>query len=228
MNPTSFGGNVKVGQSILGPIEQRFIRWAVPRLPSWLRSYHLTLASIPISLGIILCSYLATLDTGWLWVVSGLIAAQWLTDSFDGALGRARKEGLIQWGYYMDHLLDYFFLASIVTGYMLLLPDHFKYLLFFVLVFFAGFLVNSYLALATTNKFRISYLGFGPTEIRLIFILINTLIFCFGKTYIGGTLPYILGFSFCGLIVIVYRTQKEIWIEDMERRREQERIDQKN
>ncbi len=214
---SSFGGDTKIGQSILGPYEQLFIRWAIPRLPPWLHSYHLVLSSIPISLAIILFSDFAKNNPLWLWAVSGLIVLQWITDSFDGALGRFRKEGLILWGYYMDHLLDYFFLAAILIGYMLLLPDHFKYLQFFVLTVFGGFMINSFLAMATTQEFRVSHLGVGPTEVRLVFILINSLIFFFGKTYLGGTLPYVLGLSFLGLVLIVYRTQRDLWEEDKRR-----------
>ncbi|MFZ2804331.1 MAG: CDP-alcohol phosphatidyltransferase family protein [Patescibacteria group bacterium] len=217
-SPQSFGGNAKVGQSVLGPVEQRFIRWGVSRLPSWLRSWHLTLASIPISLLIILCGYLTRHDVAWLWGVSVLIVVQWFTDSFDGALGRYRKEGLIQWGYYMDHLLDYFFLAAILMAYMLILPAHFIEIEFFVFVIFAGYMVTTYLAMATTQEFRISYLGIGPTEIRLIFILINTLLFFFGKTYLAFALPYLLAFSFFGLIVVIYRTQRDLWRADMKRK----------
>lgn len=213
--PSTFGGNKKIGTSILWSTEQRFIRFIVPKIPQWVHSYHLVLASVPISLSIILCSFLAKDNSSWLWIVSALIFIQWLTDSVDGALGRYRKEGLIIWGYYMDHLLDYFFLASIVTGYMLLLPDHYKYLQFFVLVIFAGFMVNSFLTMAATNEFRISHLGIGPTEIRCVFIIINTLIYFFGKTYMGGALPYILILSFIGLIIVIYRTQKACWEKDM-------------
>lgn len=217
---TQFGGDTKVGTSLLGPLEQRLIRWTVPRLPSWLRSHHLVLVSIPISVLIIVCSYLAKFDSTWLWAVSSLILLQWLTDSLDGALGHFRKEGLIRWGYYMDHLLDYFFLASILIGYMLLLPDHFKYLQFFVLTIFAGFMVNSFLAMAATNTFRVSYFGVGPTEVRLLFVLINSAIFFFGKTYLGGTLPYVLALSFVGLILVIYQTQKILWQEDIQRKRQ--------
>lgn len=42
---TSFGGDKKKGSSILGPVERRFIDWAVPRLPSWLLSHHLTMVT---------------------------------------------------------------------------------------------------------------------------------------------------------------------------------------
>ena len=65
-----------------------------------------------------------------------MITLQWLTDSLDGAIGRYRNVGLIRWGYYMDHFLDYIFLCSILIGYSLILPDNFKYLLFFLLAIF--------------------------------------------------------------------------------------------
>ncbi len=175
----TFGGDKKVGQSILDPLEQRLIRRLVPAVPSFIRSQHLTLASIPISAAIIGFSYLAKSNIHWLWAVSILIVLQWLTDSLDGAVGRARNEGLVRWGYYMDHLLDYFFLGAILIGFMLLLPDHFKWLHFFIFLIFGGFLVNSYLAFAATNQFRISHMGIGPTEIRLIFVSINTLLIFF-------------------------------------------------
>jgi archaetidylinositol phosphate synthase len=212
-----FDGGKKIGSSILGRPEKTFINWAAPKVPSWLRSHHLTLLSIPISLLIIIFSFLARENEGYLWGVSAMVAIQWLTDSLDGAVGRFRKEGLVRWGYYMDHFLDYIFLASILVGYMILLPDHFKYLIFFILVIFGAFMVNSYLAVSATGRFRITHLGIGPTEIRLIFISVNTMLFFFGKTYLAGALPYVLVFSFLALCFVVYRTQKEVWGLDKEK-----------
>ncbi len=220
MQQETFGGNQKVGQSILAAPEKRFINFAVNHVPNWLRSHHLTLLSIPISVLIILFGFLATFDLTWLWGVSLMIAMQWLTDSLDGAAGRKRNEGLVRWGYYMDHFLDYIFLASILIAYGILLPTEFWPMQFFVLVIFGAFMINSFLAMAATNKFRIAYLGIGPTEIRLVFILINTLLIIFGKTHLAGALPYLLVASFIGLIVVVYRTQKEIWKMDMDAMRD--------
>jgi len=215
MQQVQFNGDKKVGTSLLHRPEQRFIAFALPYVPKWIHTYHLTLATIPTSIGIILCSYLAHFHIAWLWVVSALIALQWLTDALDGAVGRARNEGLVRWGYYMDHFLDYIFLASILIGYMLLLPDHFKYMYFFILAILSAFMVNSYLAFAATNQFRVSYMRIGPTEVRIVFILINLLLFFLGKTYIAGTLPWLLGASFVGLCAVIYRTQKHIWELDM-------------
>lgn len=216
MQKEPFAGDKKVGRSILYFAERRFIDWAAPRVPKSIETYHLTLLTIPISLGIVGFSYLAQFEIGWFWGVSILIALQWITDSLDGSVGRLRGTGLVKWGYYMDHFLDYIFLCSILIGYALLLPGDFLYFQFFLLAIFGSFMVNSYLAFAATNRFRIEHLGIGPTEIRLVFIGVNTALIIFGKTYLGWALPAILALSVLSLIVVVYRTQKEIWRIDME------------
>jgi phosphatidylglycerophosphate synthase len=122
----------------------------------------------------------------------------------------------------MDHFLDYVFLCAILIGYSLMLPDHYKYLQFFVLAIFGSFMVNSYLAFAVTNRFRIEHLGIGPTEIRILFIIINSLIVLFGKTYLAWSLPFVLPLSLICLSYVVHQTQKEIWEIDMQHKRNQE------
>ena len=219
MQEQVFAGDKKVGQSMLHFVERRFIDWAAPRVPKGIETYHLTLLTIPISLGIVGCSYLAQFEINWLWAVSFLIALQWVTDSLDGSVGRLRDTGLVKWGYYMDHFLDYVFLCSILVGYALLLPEKFLYFQFFLLAIFGSFMVNSFLAFATTNRFRIEHLGIGPTEIRLVFIGVNTMFIVFGKTYLGWTLPAIVVLSVLCLVLVVYRTQREIWKIDMEAKR---------
>ncbi|HYE59820.1 MAG TPA: CDP-alcohol phosphatidyltransferase family protein [Candidatus Kapabacteria bacterium] len=217
---TTFGGDKKVGQSLLGPLEKRLVTLMTPHVPQWLSTSTLTYSTILWSLLIILFSFLAQWDIRALWMVSFMIFLQWLTDSLDGAVGRYRNTGLIRWGYYMDHFLDYIFLCSILIGYSFILPDHFKYLLFFILAIFGAFMVNSYLSFAATNEFRISYLGIGPTEIRLVFITINTLLILFGTTHLAFALPYVLGFSLFGLCVVVARASSSIWKIDMDRKKD--------
>lgn len=117
----------------------------------------------------------------------------------------------------MDHLLDYVFLCSIIIGYALLLPSTYYLELLFILSLFGAYMVNSFLALGATGNFRISYLGLGPTEIRLLFIIINTLLVFYGKTYLAFAVPYVMIFALLGLIFVVYKTQKEIWEIDMKK-----------
>lgn len=215
----TFAGDKKVGVSLLHKPEQRFIAWAAPRVPAGLETYHLTLMTIPISLLIILFSFLAKEEILWLAGAAFMVAMQWLTDSLDGAVGRLRNTGLIRWGYYMDHLLDYFFLASVMIGYMILMPDQSKWLFFFIFALVTGFMVNSYLAMAASNKFRITHLGIGPTEIRIAFIVIDILLIVFGKTHLAFMAPFALPLAFAGLIYVIYQEQKKIWDLDMDAKR---------
>ena len=210
-----FAGDKKFGASILNRAETRMKEWMVPKVPKGVETYHLTLTTVLWSVLIIVFSFLAKYNIHWLWLVSLMIFLQYITDLLDGAVGRARDTGLIKWGFYMDHFLDYIFLCSILIGYSLILPDHYKYILFFILAMFGAFMVNSFLSFAATNKFKISYLGIGPTEVRLIFIMVNTLLIIFGKTYLAVALPFVLTFSVFGLFVVVFRTQKYLWEVDM-------------
>ncbi|NQT24002.1 hypothetical protein HQ585_01470 [candidate division KSB1 bacterium] len=215
-----FAGDKKVGQSLFTNIEKPLKTFLTRHVPKRIETYHLTMSTLIWCAGILLFSFLARYDIRWMWMVSLMIVLQYLTDLLDGEVGRVRNTGLIKWGYYMDHFLDYIFLCSILIGYGFLLPDHFKYLLFFVLALFGAFMVNSFLAFAATNAFRIAYLKIGPTEIRLIFILVNTLLIYMGKAYLLKSLPIVLVFSTFGLFVTVFRTQKEIWNLDMEKKKE--------
>ncbi len=188
----------------------------LPKIPAWLETYHLTLLTPVWSALIIAFSFLAAGNIRWLWLVSLMVLLQYLTDHFDGKVGRYRNTGLVKWGFYMDHLLDYFFLCSVLAGYAIILPDRSRYHLFFILAVFGGFMMNSFLAFAATEQFRISYLKFGPTEFRIALIVINTLLILFGKRHMINALPYVAGFSLLGLSILVYRTQKMIWKNDLE------------
>jgi len=210
-----FAGDKKSSHSLLTNIEKRIVAAGVPHIPSWIETYHLTLTTILWSALIILFSWLARSDIRWLWGVSVMIACQYITDLFDGAVGRYRNTGLVRWGYFMDHFLDYVFLSSILIGYAMLFPQKYALSLFFTLMMFAGVMVLAYLRFAATNEMKIHYLSIGPTEVRIIFIIINALIIIFGKTYMVKALPFVLIFSFLGLTIVVYRTHLKLWQRDM-------------
>lgn len=213
MTKESFAGDKKVGQSILHNIEQKLIKWGTPKIPKWLETWTLTYMTGLWAIGALIFGYLAQYNIHWLWGMSAMIIMQYITDLFDGAVGRLRNTGLIKWGYYADHFLDYIFMSSLLIGYSFFMPDRFG-ILFFLMMIYGAFMVNSFISFAATNQFQISYLGFGPTEARIGFIAVNTMIILMGKVFLAQFLPHLLVVAFILLCVVVYKNQKILW--DME------------
>ena len=222
MTNDTFTGDKKLPmKSVLARVERRFIDATVPKFPLWIEGYHLTLMTIPWSIGLILFGWLARGNLHWLWLSSLMLVLQWFTDSFDGALGRYRETGIPKWGFYMDHLLDFIFMCAILIGYTFLLEGINKQLVFVLVPIFGSFMISAYLAFGATGEFKITYLGCGPTEMRIYFIILNCLIIKFGTAWIEKILPYIVILSITVFCVIVYRTQKYIWKIDMKNKNKQ-------
>ena len=216
-----FAGANKSNTSFLTPFERRLAVRVLPRIPSWLETYHLTMLTLVWSAFILYFSYLAAKDLRWLWGVSAMIALQYVTDHYDGKIGKYRGTGLVRWGYYMDHLLDYFFLCSIIIGYAFILPERSRYQILIMLAIFAGYEMTTFLAFAATDRLKISYLKFGPTEFRLAVIIINALLVQYGTKQMIGGLKYVNIGAAIGLALMIYRTHKILWAMDMEQKHAQ-------
>ncbi len=210
-----FAGATKTNTSFLTPLERRLAVRVLPRIPSWLETYHLTMLTLVWSGFILFFSWLAARDLRWLWGVSSMVAMQYVTDHYDGKIGKYRGTGLVRWGYYMDHLLDYVFLCSVIIGYSFILPERSRFQILIMLAIFAGYEVSTFLAFAATDRLKISYLKFGPTEFRLALIVINGLLVQFGTRQMVNGLKYVNVGAAIGLVLMVYRTHKLLWELDM-------------
>jgi len=214
-----FAGAYKSNNSFLTPLERRLAPIVLPRIPAWIETYHLTLLTLLWSAMILIFSYIARNDLRWLSLVSICIFLQYLTDHYDGKIGKYRNTGLVRWGYYMDHLLDYLFLCSVIIGYAFVLPERSRYQILFTLAIFVGFEMSTFLAFAATDKLKISYLKFGPTEFRLALIITNTLLIRYGTRPMASGLKYVNIGGAIGLALVVYRTHRLIWQLDMTNKR---------
>jgi archaetidylinositol phosphate synthase len=214
-----FAGASKSGASLLSPLERRLAPHVLPRVPAWLETQHLTMLTLLWSALVVLFGYLARGDRRWLWATSLVVLAQYVTDHLDGKVGKMRGTGLVRWGFYMDHLLDYVFLCAVLLGYAFILPERAHLSLFLVLAVFGGFMANSFLTVAAKGDFRISHLGLGPTEFRVALVVVNALVFFYGARRMEKALPYVAGVGLALLCGLAYRTQKEVWRRDMEARR---------
>lgn len=210
-----FAGATKTNTSFLTPLERRLAIRVLPRIPSWLETYHLTMLTLVWSGLILFFSYLAKNDLRWLYGVSAMVAMQYVTDHYDGKIGKYRGTGLIRWGYYMDHLLDYLFLCSVIIGYSFILPERSRFQILIMLAIFAGYEVSTFLAFSATDRLKISYLKLGPTEFRLALIVINGLLVQYGTRTMVNGLKYVNIGAAIVLALMVYRTHKVIWALDM-------------
>ncbi|MBI5155685.1 hypothetical protein HZA45_00265 [Candidatus Peregrinibacteria bacterium] len=209
--------------SVLRPPEIHFQKYLGSKVPPWLETYHLTLMTIPFAFAVPLFGFLARSNIQWMWGVSLMIVFQYFTDLVDGEVGRQRNTGLIKWGYFMDHFLDYCFTCAVLAAYGFVLPLTFAHEPAILFVVAIGFLVNTILAFAATGEFRMSVLGIGPTECRIGFILFNAALIFPGRDVMLTIIPYATVIFTCGLIYIVYRTQRQLWRMDMDAKRARER-----
>jgi phosphatidylglycerophosphate synthase len=215
LEPDNFAGAHKINTSFLSPLERRLAPLVIPRIPSWLETYHLTMLTLLWSLLILVFSFLSARNIRWLWLVSVMILLQWVTDHYDGKIGKHRNTGLVRWGYYMDHLLDYFFLCSVIIGYSFILPERSRFQLLLLLALFAAYDFSTFLAFSALNELKISHLKFGPTEFRAALIVINALLIFFGTRYMISGLKWVNAGAAVGLVFLIYGTQMKIWELDM-------------
>jgi len=174
----------RVNDILLGRFERPALQWLAERMPVWVTPDVLTTIGIFGAL-MTFAGYLAsTWAAGFLWLASLGLVINWFGDSLDGTLARYRKIERPKFGFFIDHTVDAISESLVVFG-MGLSP----YVSFEVAaVALIGYLLMSvlvYVQTYVTGEFRISYGRFGPTELRVIIILFNAVLFFVGVTEVS-------------------------------------------
>ena len=216
MTENKFTRDQAKDKSLLSKYEKKTADKYAPKFPKILETYRLTYLSLVWTFFILLFGYLASSNIKWLWMVSIMIIFHYITDMFDGAVGRYRETGLIRWGYFMDHILDFLYLNSILLVYAFIFSSNSHFLIMALMVIFNAFFINSHLAFSATEEFKITYLRIGPTEIQLAFVIINVLIIFIGTHLIEKAIPFVLVMSIIVFAALLIKTQKNIWDIDMQ------------
>ena len=131
-------------------------------------------------------------------------------------MGRHNRTGLIRWGYYTDHFLDFVFISSIVLGYGILFG--FDLWIFLIFVSICGFMISIFLAVNTENDFDISFWGIGPTEGRILVMIFHFFVIHYGSVFVLGASPFLATTSLVLLSVVFWKKQKKLWKLDLEKR----------
>ena len=167
---------------LLANLERPALLWLAPHVPRTIRSNHLTALGTLAAVGAGAAYALTNYDARWLWVASAMLVVNWLGDSLDGTLARFRNTQRPKYGYYLDHVVDAFSTAVIGLGIGLSPYVDLAIALGLVVVYLA-LSINVYLESSVFGVFKISYGRIGPTEVRLLLILLNTLLVFFPRPH---------------------------------------------
>jgi archaetidylinositol phosphate synthase len=162
----------RVQQSWLAVIEEKALLWLAARTPPWIGPDHLTLLGLAAQIGAGICYALARSNKYSLLAVVLCIALNWLGDSLDGTLARARQQLRPRYGFYVDHMVDTFGALALMGG--LALSGYMRPVIAIgLLVAFLMLSIQSYLATHALGEFHLSFWRFGPTELRILLVAGN-------------------------------------------------------
>ena len=198
----------RIQTSFLNGIERKALVWLAERQPKWVTSDLLTwtgtLGAFLIALGYVLSNF----NVNWLWLSTFGLIVNWYGDSLDGTLARVRNTQRPIYGYYLDHTVDGINETLMFVG-IGLSPFLNLYSALAMLVIYLQLTLNVSMNAHLKSEFKLTYAGFGPTEFRLIGILLNTLLIFIKpwrefeqvKTVLGKTL-FIHALDYPGLVIL--------------------------
>lgn len=161
--------------TLLWYYEEQFTQRNISRIPAWVQPHYLTivgfLAAIFAGISYAFSSYFPWL----LWLASFFLIINFLGDKFDGSLARHRGK-VSNFGLYQDHMIDGFSTTLMFLG---ITASTLTFRQFWLVVGICYLLLEIQTALLALiqHRFIISYWKLGPTEARLLLIMINTITF---------------------------------------------------
>ena len=164
----------RIQTSVLNAAERKLLIWLAERQPSWMTSDILTLIGTVGAAITGLGFMLSDLDIRWLWLSSFGLLVNWYGDSLDGTLARVRNAQRPLYGYYIDHTVDcinesLMFIGAGLSQLVRLDLTLFAYIIYLFLTINVS--INAHLK----GEFKLTYAKMGPTEFRLLMVIVNTL-----------------------------------------------------
>jgi archaetidylinositol phosphate synthase len=154
-------------RSLLADAEKRLLVAIARRLPPSITSDHLTLLGL-VAMPVAGAFFAGIPERPWCAAAFvGALALNWFGDSLDGTLARVRNQQRPRYGYYVDHVIDLVGMAALFAG---IAASGLMQAWIAITLVAAYFLVaaESFLATQALGVFRLSFAGFGPTELRII------------------------------------------------------------
>jgi archaetidylinositol phosphate synthase len=179
-----FPAGKRAQSNFLAEQERLVLNYLCVRLPLWIVPDHLTALGF-FGAFISFCGYVCSrYDLSFLWLASLGLTLHWLGDSLDGSLARHRHCERMKYGYFLDCMTDAFCCLIIMVG-LGLSPFVRMDAALFALVGYYLLCIYVFLSHHLNGIHKLSFLGCGPTEMRLGLIGLN--IWMFAQGQIGVT-----------------------------------------
>ncbi|MBQ7222735.1 MAG: CDP-alcohol phosphatidyltransferase family protein [Bacteroidales bacterium] len=164
----------RIQTSVLHNAEKKALTWLAVRQPEWVTSDTMTFIGILGAIVIATGYILTNVNINFLWLASLGFVINWYGDSLDGTLARIRNKQRPTYGFYIDHTVDCLNECLMCIGIGLSAFMHFP-IAMIVLVLYLLLTINVLMNTYLKQEFKLDIAKIGPTELRLIVIIANTI-----------------------------------------------------
>jgi phosphatidylglycerophosphate synthase len=167
MTPVKAAVHVRNNHSVTAAAEKWLLEAIARRLPAAIDSDHLSALGL-CAMAAAGAAFAALRVSRWAAAaVIVALALNWIGDSLDGTLARVRGQLRPRYGYYVDHVID---LAGTTLLFAGIGWSGVMNPLLAAIVLIGYLLVSAetYLMTHAAGVFRMSFLGMGPTELRIL------------------------------------------------------------
>ena len=169
----------RIQQSPLAGPEKAALDWCVRRLPAWMTPDLLTAIGVLGSMITFAGYALAWTSPAFLWLASFGLLVNWFGDSLDGTLARFRRVERPRYGFFLDQSLDVVSNLFVCIG-IGISPFVRLEIALLVLTGYHMLTIYSLVRACIEREFHLTLLNSGPTELRVLIVLMNTMILAFG------------------------------------------------
>lgn len=203
-------------ESLFRKQEIRFINFMLPKIPTYIQTYHLTYMTLIWAWWILVSGYLVSQASVFYarWVIICLIWRS-ITDKLDGAVGRARNTWLVKRGFYMDHMFDVILSISLLWTAYMITPESQKFRVFILWWSLLVLLFHIFIYLSATDEFWKSMWPAWATEIQIALILLLLWVMYIPVFTFNIILPIVSILTLMWSILVVYLHQEKLWKIDM-------------
>nr|WP_166175941.1 CDP-alcohol phosphatidyltransferase family protein [Altererythrobacter segetis] len=199
----------RIQQTVLSRAERHLLNWLCARLPRWVTPDMLTSLALVAAAVIFVAYAMSNANPAWLWLAVTGYFVHWFGDSLDGSLARFRRIERPRYGYFIDHSCDGLAILLILGG-MGASPYVRVDIALFSLTSYLLLAVNTFLIAKVMGDFPLSHLGGGPTELRLVLVVLTITMFIAGPD--ANVLPGFSGFDlfvggFSAILLAIFLTQ---------------------